>query len=234
MSPTPTASDWTATSVLETSYRLARDNFAAFFQTILIFSLPSLIASIVDLGVIGLIIEVLCGIAIWISLSCGTLQAMAGRKPDLQSMLRQLNRPNVGQVLALAVIQAFAIVITAVLVVPALFLLTLWAVTLPAMLVERTGIDVTFWRSVDLTRGRRWRVLGVFLLAFVICAICLGVIFLVLGILIEEGSLVDRLALWLAAGAISTVVYPLPAILYVLLRGEIEGVTVEQIATALD
>ncbi len=54
------------------------------------------------------------------------------------------------------------------LVVPGLFLLTIWAVTAPVIVVERRGVFDSLGRSRQLVRGHGWPVLGAFLLAILI------------------------------------------------------------------
>ena len=56
-------------------------------------------------------------------------------------------------------------------VVPGLFLLTIWAVIAPAIVVERKGVFDAFGRSRELVRGNGWPVFGVIVVAFLISAI---------------------------------------------------------------
>ena len=44
---------------------------------------------------------------------------------------------------------------SAIVVIGPLFLIPLWAVTIPVMMVERTDVGGAFNRSMDLTAGRR-------------------------------------------------------------------------------
>ncbi|HWO84006.1 MAG TPA: hypothetical protein VNM38_09510 [Solirubrobacterales bacterium] len=50
------------------------------------------------------------------------------------------------------------------LIVPALYLLTMWAVVLPVVVVERPGVFDAFGRSRQLVRGNGWKVFGIILL----------------------------------------------------------------------
>ncbi|HEX7245045.1 MAG TPA: hypothetical protein VF245_05705 [Solirubrobacterales bacterium] len=56
------------------------------------------------------------------------------------------------------------------LVVPGLFLLTIWAVIAPAIVVEHRGVIEAFGRSRELVRGNGWQVFGVLFVIFVIVA----------------------------------------------------------------
>jgi len=50
------------------------------------------------------------------------------------------------------------------LIVPGLYLVTIWAVVLPVAVVERPGVFDAFGRSRGLVRGNGWKVFGVVLL----------------------------------------------------------------------
>ena len=52
------------------------------------------------------------------------------------------------------------------LVVPGLFLITVWWVAVPAAVVERTGVFASLGRSYALTRGHRWQVFGVIMIIY--------------------------------------------------------------------
>jgi hypothetical protein len=54
------------------------------------------------------------------------------------------------------------------LVVPGLFLLTIWSVIAPVIVVERSGAIDAFGRSRRLVRGNGWQVFGVIVVVFVI------------------------------------------------------------------
>lgn len=211
---------WTIVSVLERSYALARDNFGAFVTVTLICAAVTVVADVLELGLLAGLVHLLAGVASAICLTWGALEAMAGRKPQWEPMLRQLQEPLAGRLLLLGVIQYLVIGISMILVVPPFFLLPLWAVTIPAMMVERTDLGAAFWRSADLTQHRRLRILGTFLLWAILFAIGGALIVALLG----HGGL-GRFALEVWGALAATVVQPLPAIFYVLLREEKEGTT---------
>src|SRR5262249_56873998 len=54
-----------------------------------------------------------------------------------------------------------------VVIVPGLILSTLWFVVLPACIVEQLGAWTSLRRSRELTRGHRWKVLGLTVLLLV-------------------------------------------------------------------
>ena len=63
------------------------------------------------------------------------------------------------------------------LIVPAIFLYLMWAVAAPALVAERTGILGAFGRSSYLTKGARWKILGlglVMVLIYTVTSVVLG------------------------------------------------------------
>lgn len=73
---------------------------------------------------------------------------------------------------------------TLLLVVPGIWLAVRWGVALPAVVAERTGVFGAFTRSSDLTRGARWHVFGIMLLATIVYVL----IVFAIGILTTAGS----------------------------------------------
>ena len=219
---------WTVTSVLEQAYLMARDNFAAFVTVTVIFGAVALVFDVLSLGLLAGIVHLVVNVATSICITWGTLQVMAGRKLEWEPMLRQLQGPMFGRLLLLGCLQYFVIAVSAIVIVGPLFLVPLWAVAIPAMMIERSDMGGAFNRSMDLTGGRRLPILGAFVLLALIIAVGGYVITLVLG----YGPLA-QLVLWIYGAVVSTVLHPLPAIFYVLLREEKEGASAQQIAAAL-
>ena len=62
------------------------------------------------------------------------------------------------------------------LVIPGLILLTIWAVTAPAIVVERVGALESFGRSRELVRGNGWPVFWTLVLIWLITAVITGVL----------------------------------------------------------
>lgn len=228
MTATPPPPPWTVTSVVERSYLMARDNFAAFITISLIFNAIALVVDLLGLGVLGAVVHLACGVVTTICLTWGALQALGGRKPTWEAMVRQVQGPLFGRLLLLGLIQYLAIALSAVVVIPPFFLLPLWAVTIPAMMVERLELGAAFSRSADLTRYRRLPILGAFLLVIAIVVAASLLIFLALG-----QSALAQLVVWVIGSVTAIVLQPLSAIFYVLLRQEKEGMTAGQIAASV-
>ena len=57
------------------------------------------------------------------------------------------------------------------LIVPGLYLLTIWSMLIPVIVLERRSVEEAFGRSREIVRGNGWPVLGLSLVTFVIVAI---------------------------------------------------------------
>ena len=78
----------------------------------------------------------------------------------------------------------------ALIIVPGLYLITIWAVIIPVIVIERSGALAAFGRSHQLVRGRGWHVFGTLVLVFLILLVVdalLGAIFSVLPDLLRSG-----------------------------------------------
>jgi hypothetical protein len=62
------------------------------------------------------------------------------------------------------------------LIVPGLFLLTIWAVVAPVVVLERPGVVAALGRSRELVRGHGWQVFGVILLFFLILIVASAIL----------------------------------------------------------
>jgi hypothetical protein len=55
--------------------------------------------------------------------------------------------------------------------VPAVFLFVVWAVVVPACVIDGLGPIASMFRSFDLTKGHRWKIFGIMLLAGLLFAV---------------------------------------------------------------
>jgi hypothetical protein len=77
--------------------------------------------------------------------------------------------PRVYTIMAVVVIEAVAVLIGIVLlIVPALVLLTWWAVVVPVVVLEGAGVFAAFGRSRELVSGRGWSVFVVVVVLFAV------------------------------------------------------------------
>jgi hypothetical protein len=76
--------------------------------------------------------------------------------------------PYIGTLILNGLLAAIAITIgMALLIVPGLILITIWAVVAPAIVVEDAGAIGAFGRSRELVRGDGWSVFGAIVLAYI-------------------------------------------------------------------
>ncbi len=92
--------------------------------------------------------------------------------------------PNLGAVAVASILAGLAIWIGLwLIIVPGLYLITIWAVIMPVLIIEQTGAIAAFGRSQQLVRGNGWNVFGTLVLVFLILIAAYIVIGLVLAAL---------------------------------------------------
>jgi hypothetical protein len=99
--------------------------------------------------------------------------------------------PYIWSVAAASILAGIAITIGLILIiVPGLWLITIWAVIIPCIVIEHTGALNSFGRSRQLVRGHGWHVFGTLVLVFIIMIvvnIVLGIIFSALPLVWRNG-----------------------------------------------
>ena len=105
------------------------------------------------------------------------------------------------------------------LIVPGLFLITIWAVIVPVIIIERSGALASFGRSRALVRGHGWHVFGTLVVVYIIMLvvnIVLGVIFSALPHVLGDG---------LSAVISGTLISPFLALVVTLVYYRLVGVS---------
>jgi len=99
--------------------------------------------------------------------------------------------PYIWSVAAASILAGIGITIGLILViVPGLWLITIWAVIIPVIVIERSGALASFERSRQLVRGHGWHVFGTLVLVFIVLIaveIVLAIIFAALPIVLRSG-----------------------------------------------
>jgi hypothetical protein len=128
------------------------------------------------------------------------------------------------------VLGVFAIVLTPLIYVPMMILLVMWAVVVPACIVEGLGPIGSMSRSADLTKGYRWKIFGIMLLLFLVSLVA-GLVQLLLG-QVSQGLAGFFAIIWFVVW----IAYWNCAIImtYHDLRVAKEGIDTEQIASIFD
>jgi hypothetical protein len=62
------------------------------------------------------------------------------------------------------------------LIVPGLYLLTIWSMLIPVIVIERRSAGEAFTRSREVVRGNGWSVFGLIIITFLLVAIASGII----------------------------------------------------------
>jgi hypothetical protein len=163
----------------------------------------------------------------------GAFQDMRGKRVSLGESLK-VGLSRLPAIIGLAILMSLGIGFGFVLlIIPGLILFTMWFVATPACVVERLGPFDSMARSSQLTKGHRWKILGLFIVLAMGGAIVSGVVDYVLEDVVGSASLtlIGGLlwnGVWGAFYAIAAVVT------YHDLRVAKEGTDIEQIAAVFD
>jgi hypothetical protein len=107
----------------------------------------------------------------------------------------QAARPAVGRVAVTSILAGFAIAIGFILLIaPGLYLLTVWAVIVPVIVLEGVGTGAAFSRSQALVKGYFWQVFGTLALVFVLLiAVGLVIGLILLGLPVAARQFISNL-----------------------------------------
>jgi hypothetical protein len=104
------------------------------------------------------------------------------RDSEIGELFRSV-APVVLPLLGASILAAIGIAIGFVLIiVPGLFLMTIWSVVIPVVVIERPGVFRSFGRSQELVKGYGWQVFGV-----IVVVILLAIVISVIVALIASG-----------------------------------------------
>ena len=137
------------------------------------------------LGVVGALLAAVISIAAGFVLQATLVKAVEdvrdGRADLSFSETLQAALPALGRVALASILAGLAIGIGLVLLIaPGLFLLTIWCLIVPVIVLEGAGTTAAFGRSRQLVRGFGWQVFGTLVLVFVVMLavnLVLGIIF---------------------------------------------------------
>jgi hypothetical protein len=158
-----------STAVVGNAWELYKAHWKTFVPLALvvyvIIGVVSLLLTLV-LGVVGAIIGALLGLVGFFWLQGALVEAVR----DVRDGKRDLSigetfsrvQPRLSAIIPAGLIAGIAIVIGLILlIVPGLFLLTIWAVIIPVIVLEGRSAGESFGRSRELVRGNGWNVFGV-------------------------------------------------------------------------
>jgi hypothetical protein len=144
--------------------------------------LAALLALAGTIGLLlGALVEVVAAFLLQATLVKAVQDVRDGRADLSISETVSAALPSLGAVAAASILAGIAITIGLfLLIVPGLWLITIWAVIVPVIVIERSGVFGSFGRSQELVRGRFWHVFATLVLVFIIMIavdIVLGFVF---------------------------------------------------------
>jgi hypothetical protein len=169
----------------------------------------------------------------------GTILDLNGERPDLGKCLSAGFRVLL-PVIAITFLSYVGMAAGMVLlIVPGIIWALAWSVVVPVKVVEQTGIIASFGRSWALTRGHRWKILGLFLLLVAAMFVIQGVVAMVFATSLfrpNQAALDPAylIAYWLVNIPLAAIMSVAVASLYYELRLVKEGVGPAQLAAAFD
>ncbi len=137
------------------------------------------------LGVVGELLAAVVSIVAGFLLQATLIKAVEdvrdGRVDLSFGETLQVARPAVGRVAVASILAGLAIGIGLILLIaPGLYLLTIWCLIVPVIVLEGAGTTAAFSRSRELVRGFGWQVFGTLVLVFLLMlglGLVLGIIF---------------------------------------------------------
>jgi hypothetical protein len=163
--------------------------FVIYLITAVIVSLLALIGEFGSL--LGAIVELVATFLLQAALIKAVQDVRDGRADLSVSDTVSAAVPYLGAVAVASILAAIAITVgLALIIVPGLILITIWAVIIPVIVIERSRPLASFRRSQQLVRGHGWHVFGTLVLVFVLMIvvnIVIGAILAVLPLLWRNG-----------------------------------------------
>ncbi|MFM9864707.1 MAG: glycerophosphoryl diester phosphodiesterase membrane domain-containing protein [Micropepsaceae bacterium] len=240
--------------VIQRTMALVGRNFVPFFVLALVLTgIPSLLLQVAmptdpaalqqapgvyfTSLIIGVLVSVATGVILQGTLTRASVDDLSGKGVQLGAAVSNavaliLPLVGLGLLVGLGVGVGFL-----ALVIPGIFLLLCWMVASPVMVVERLGVTASMQRSMQLTQGHRWAILGLivlFFIAYMIVAAVVGA--LVGGVMLSDLASADGppltfLIVMTLVGVVLSVVGTVgAAAIYFELRQIKEGVGVTELA----
>jgi hypothetical protein len=129
--------------------------FTGIIATLLVVASPALalVAVVIDLVAVtlftGMVVQLVADV-------------QDGRRDASPGQLLRAATPVLGQLILVGIVAGIGVVIGFILIIiPGLFLLTVWSVAAPVVVLERPGVFAALRRSRELVRGNGWQVFGV-------------------------------------------------------------------------
>jgi hypothetical protein len=164
----------------------------------------------------------------------GTFQDLRGQKAGIGDCIAR-GLSSIIPVAIGSILLSLGIMIGSIfLIIPGIILALMWWVYVPAIVVEGKGIIEAFGRSRELTRGRRWHILGLLIVIFVLMAVVGFVVAFLAGVVATQGGLAADIIGYVFNALLTAFTSVLAAVGYYYLRAEKEGIDVNEIARIFD
>lgn len=184
------------------------------------------------LGVLGMLVGFVVQFLITAALVYTAFQATRGRPVGIGDSLGAA-AGRLLPVIALSLLAGLGVVVGfALLIIPGLFLLTVWSVAVPACVLENTGPIRSLGRSYELTKGHRWSVFGLLILVMLLG----GVLQVGLGMIggVAAAAPGAAVATYIGQAVIGAFGAAVSAMLYHDLRAAKEGVDTDTMVATFD
>jgi hypothetical protein len=240
--------------VIQTLFAVLGRNFTTFFVLSLLLSgLPSAVVGLLqtelrDSGAVtvfntwtllGVLVAIVSAMVLQGTLVFGTVSDLNGKRPAISQSLAVGLRAFL-PLIGIAILGGLGVIVGFVLlIVPGIVLMVVWSVVAPAYVAESRGVLEAFSRSVELTRGNRWRIFAlglIYFVAIILMSLVIGALGGVVTVAAREaGPLVTAVVVNPLYNALSAMIGATgAAVLYVELRRAKEGLGVDALAAIFD
>jgi hypothetical protein len=204
-------------SVFEQVFAIYRDQFTLLIPAALILFVPVAILNGLVLSAGGILAALL--VAAISAIATFWYQGMVveaaqdildGRRDHTVGSLLQSTTPVIAPLLGAGIVAGILVGLGFIVIVPGLYLLTIWAVIAPVIVLERAGVFDSFGRSRQLVKGNGWQVFGVIAIFFLVQLVIGILVRVVLNdsfALLALGDLIVRLLIVPLSGLAAAVMY---------------------------
>lgn len=184
-------------------------------------------ASTILASLAGYIFYFFLSIVLQSSLIVASANDLAGKPVDFGSCVNRA-LAKLLPLIGLGIVVAFGIAIGFVFfIVPGVILYLMWMIAVPVMMVEDRAVFDSLSRSSELTKGSRWKLLGL-IIVFFIFSMIIGIPIGLLSLISTSLSAVSSALLSTVSAAVGAAGI---AAVYIELRGSKEGTSSEQLAS---
>ncbi len=189
--------------------------------------------------VIGFLIAIVVNSLTQAAIIYGTFQDLRGQKASVAACVSRGITTIIPVIIGSLLFSVAVSIGLMLLVIPGVILILMWWVYIPVVVVEAQGIMGGFGRSAELTRGRRWHILGILLVIVLISIVVSVVLAGTIGTILmsapsDSTFLVVSIVDYALTAIVTAYASVLVAVGYYYLRAEKEGIGADAIAQVFD